>query len=496
MPASELLERIDELVTSLVPRVSDEVRAELDTLSRRLREPARVAVVGRVKAGKSTLVNALLGQRVAPTDVSECTRLVTWYRYGQPQRVELALRDGTRKELMLTPEGMLPGELGVPPETVASIDVFLANETLRDFTLIDTPGIGSVNREFSAATEEFLNASAESATATAAADAVIFMLNTVVMQDELAILEQLHGDPTNRRSAVSTIGVLGRADQLGDGSRDSWQIALELADRFSATLRNDVATVVPVIGLIAESSEAATLTEHDARSLRLLSEMEPKAFTKLTWSADRFLTGEAPLDEDVRARLLSMLDLYGIVKAVNALRSGATGAVGLRRQLSGLSGISEVKRTLVTYFRDQDHVLKARSALELLRKLSFNSPGQPAPVLAELREAVEALQLDPLMHPIVELETLHDLCTARVSLPPDLDESLRRLLSAGGPSARLGLVSGDGAPVEDRALIADAARAAMGRWRTFMVGEASPAQARVARVALRSLQLIWERAAT
>ena len=214
MPASELLERIDELVTSLLPRVSDEVRSELETLSRRLREPARVAVVGRVKAGKSTLVNALLGQRVAPTDVSECTRLVTWYRYGQPQRVELALRDGTRRELMLTPEGMLPGELGVPPEMVASIDVFLANETLRNFTLIDTPGIGSVNREFSAATEEFLNASAESATATAAADAVIFMLNTVVMQDELAILEQLHGDAANRRSAVSTIGVLGRADQL------------------------------------------------------------------------------------------------------------------------------------------------------------------------------------------------------------------------------------------------------------------------------------------
>ena len=52
-----------------------------------LDEPLRVAVAGRVNAGKSTLVNALLRQRVAPTDVSECTRYVTWYRYGVPERL-------------------------------------------------------------------------------------------------------------------------------------------------------------------------------------------------------------------------------------------------------------------------------------------------------------------------------------------------------------------------------------------------------------------------
>ena len=48
----------------------------------RLREPLRVAIAGKVKAGKSTLLNALVGEELAPTDAGECTRIVTWYRDG------------------------------------------------------------------------------------------------------------------------------------------------------------------------------------------------------------------------------------------------------------------------------------------------------------------------------------------------------------------------------------------------------------------------------
>ena len=69
----------------------DEVRALVDEAGRlyagtdealtvaamktRLDEPLRVAIAGKVKAGKSTLLNALVGERLAPTDAREysCT---------------------------------------------------------------------------------------------------------------------------------------------------------------------------------------------------------------------------------------------------------------------------------------------------------------------------------------------------------------------------------------------------------------------------------------
>ena len=54
----------------------------IDDLDRRLKEPLRLALAGMVKAGKSTLLNAMLGEQIAPTDAGECTRVVTWYRYS------------------------------------------------------------------------------------------------------------------------------------------------------------------------------------------------------------------------------------------------------------------------------------------------------------------------------------------------------------------------------------------------------------------------------
>ena len=54
------------------------LRQQLD----RMDEPLRVAIAGKVKAGKSTLLNALVGEEIAPTDASECTKVITWYRDG------------------------------------------------------------------------------------------------------------------------------------------------------------------------------------------------------------------------------------------------------------------------------------------------------------------------------------------------------------------------------------------------------------------------------
>src|SRR5881392_1203125 len=61
--------------------------AALQGYAMRLSEPLRIAVAGMVKAGKSTLLNAMIGEEIAPTDTGECTRIVTWYRYGHTPRV-------------------------------------------------------------------------------------------------------------------------------------------------------------------------------------------------------------------------------------------------------------------------------------------------------------------------------------------------------------------------------------------------------------------------
>ena len=98
------------------------VIAELD---RRLHEPLRLAIAGMVKAGKSTLLNAMLGEQIAPTDAGECTRVVTWYRYSATPTITLHPHEGEPRRMPVRREhGRLVMNLGgVPAEEVEWIDV-------------------------------------------------------------------------------------------------------------------------------------------------------------------------------------------------------------------------------------------------------------------------------------------------------------------------------------------------------------------------------------
>jgi ribosome biogenesis GTPase A len=115
----------------------------------RLDEPLRVAIAGRVKAGKSTLLNALVGDQLAPTDAGECTKVVTWFRDGRTPRVVMHPHHGPAVPLTVArDDGALVIDLGTTP--AAELDrvvVDWPSSGLRTLTLVDTPGIASITAE-------------------------------------------------------------------------------------------------------------------------------------------------------------------------------------------------------------------------------------------------------------------------------------------------------------------------------------------------------------
>src|ERR1044071_509260 len=122
---------VANLCTRLQPQVSARTAAGFREVLRRLSAPLQVAVAGRIKSGKSTLVNALIGRRVAPTDVGECTRLVTRFQYGTVDRVEVVFTDGTKQVLPFAADGSIPAELGVDITKVSHLEAYLTNAVLQ-----------------------------------------------------------------------------------------------------------------------------------------------------------------------------------------------------------------------------------------------------------------------------------------------------------------------------------------------------------------------------
>src|SRR5690242_4923258 len=76
-----------------------DVHNELRRIGARLNHPIRIALAGTLKAGKSTLVNALVGDTIAPTDATEATRIVTWFRHGPTPKVTANHRGGRRSNV-------------------------------------------------------------------------------------------------------------------------------------------------------------------------------------------------------------------------------------------------------------------------------------------------------------------------------------------------------------------------------------------------------------
>ncbi len=479
----------DELAT----QIGVEAGGQLRQISERLAEPLRVAIAGRLKAGKSTLVNALIGRRVAPTAVGECTRVVTRFRYGTADRVDVVTRDGSRHSLPLDDDGMIPQRLGVPASRVAYVDVTLTSAKLQDLTVVDTPGLASADTRVSARAEQAVGVStapfdadidADSASEVAAAEAVVYVFTQAVRADDVRALEAFRDSSARLASSpLNALGVFGKADTLVGGAGDPWPVAGPLAQQQAALLARTVSDVVPVVGLLAETGEAGRLTAADRDALHRLSELPADRLRLLLASADLFRTRDAPVGAGHRERLLTLLDLYGIGFAVAQLTADPRLGTGeLVRRLIAASGFPRLRDTLEQTFRWRSDAIKAGWALSRIERLAGHTRDEND--RDRLRDGVERLLRDPAYHRLRLLDAAQRVSTGAVPLPADWEQELTRLATSDDARWILGL------PHAGTDELAAAAVAAANRWRVYAVAGAGPAQSRVAQVAHRGFYLL------
>jgi hypothetical protein len=472
---TRFLDRLRIIAVEALDYVGAPARDELLDIRGALDEPLHVLVAGRAKSGKSTLVNALLGLRVAPTGTLETTRVPAVFRYGARQTAELVLRDGRRNHLPFA-DTMLPSELGHPIGDVDFVDVRLSatDGILQRLTMGDAPGSDTLTKDVENAAWAALGLAADGRRAGRRPDVVLFTLTPELLDVEIDVMRRFQRASPHAGSAATAVGVLSRADLIGEATdmEDPLAPAARLAEEHLRRCRGALAQILPVIGLLAETAETAALTHDDGHALGLLADADPAVLDVAMLTSRRFMSAELPgIGADQRKRLLTALDLFGIRDATGYLRSvGDRGLAGLRHHLSTRSGFAAVRAALLDDFAARADAIKARHAIERLNRLLDAVHGDAR---SKLARGLDELQQDRQLHELAVLEAWARVRCGHVPLPQSLQADLERMASGGALTQRLGVRTGDAASV--RAAILAGNR----RW-SALEASAAPSQAAVA----------------
>jgi hypothetical protein len=459
------------------PAVALPIADALDTVAARAVATPAIVVTGPVSSGKSTLVNALVGRRVAPTGAGECTRLTARYVRGPVDRLDVVLADGSRRPLPLAEGGRVPAavgdRLGVDPGDVDHLLVSLTSEALDGLTVVDTPGAGSARRPRGPARG-----------AADAAEAALVVLPPTALPEEIAGLAD-----AARHGPAGVVAVLGRADTVGDEAD-----AAAVADGLSRRLGTRVGAVTPVIGLLAETAVTGALVTADVAALRALA-ADPGTNAALV-DPELFTTAPSPVDPTTRARLLDLLDRRGVGLALALLRARPDAGVGdVCAALLAASGLDRVVDRLRTEVRGRVDLLATvaaerrvaalaeaeRAALRADRRRGAPDGGDRD--LVRLTDLLEDLRARPVHVDLALTEAAARHGSGALPLPDDLAADLALLADPGADLAgRLGLPAGE--------LAGHAARRAAA-WRGYASWGTPPVRADVAGTVHRGWARLW-----
>lgn len=146
--------------TLLGDNIIDKIKNWNSNIRKQKDTPLTVVVCGEFKRGKSSLINAILGENVVTTNVTTETITVNRISYGEHAN-EIVLKGG--KRIRLTDEELCCDKLQhiikeiSQNDRITMLELKRPLDALKDITIIDTPGLGDSIKDFSAEVDYALN---------------------------------------------------------------------------------------------------------------------------------------------------------------------------------------------------------------------------------------------------------------------------------------------------------------------------------------------------
>jgi TonB family protein len=289
--------------------------------------PLMVVIIGQFKTGKSTFVNALLGENLLTTDVLPSTAAVTVLRFGSVRSLVAHSQDGSSRAFDLRDLALLSAEgdaVGAAVRRNLSwLEVRLPSPILNHICLVDTPGLNSTNPMHTEATRSFMSR----------ADAVLWVTSALQAgsRDELKQLSMLP-------EGLQPHAIINQIDQLDEEE----QSIKGFLDHHASTLKRHVKSVIGV-----SARGAIDAREHSDRQA-LIKSLWPELLDHLNDA----VVGQA-------AQLKAERTLDRVIDLISLVRDKTAEILAERTRACSLIG--KLEREMMTLVERTDALLATAS---------------------------------------------------------------------------------------------------------------------------------------
>ncbi|HEY2746738.1 MAG TPA: tetratricopeptide repeat protein [Polyangia bacterium] len=221
-----------------------ELSPEASRLVEVLDRPLLVTVMGEFNSGKSTFVNALIGEEVAPMGITPTTATINVLKYGTERKGRVVYHDDEVREVAWADvPKLLKGLDAAEAKRIRVVEVLYPLETLQRVNVVDTPGLNSIHPEHEQTARKFI----------AEADAVLWLFTV----DQAAKATEGEALGKIKAAGKKILGVINKID------RCSPEELARIVDHVRGALGEHLETIVPFAARQALlARKAAPAAEH------------------------------------------------------------------------------------------------------------------------------------------------------------------------------------------------------------------------------------------